>query len=112
MIHHLTVSIGELDKMDTAELALKIRESIPSIDTNRFLEYLRDLESEIERTTIHSLNPYDPRTGCMVTNLSRMPIQKLNFGSGPPQLIMPLTIGKNSAAILSNKENYLLRLVY
>ena len=112
MIHHLTVSISELDKMDTAELALKIRESIPSIDTNRFLEYLRDLESEIDRTTIHSLNPYDPRTGCRVTNLSRIPIQKLNFGSGPPQLIIPLTIGKNSAAILSNKENYLLRLVY
>ncbi len=112
MFHHLNLSIGELDKMDISKLALKIRDSIPSIDTYRYLEYLRDLESETDGTTIHSLNPYDPETGCLVTNLSRMPIQKLNFGSGPPEFIFPLTVGKNSAAILANNENYLLRLVY
>ncbi len=112
MLHHLNLSIDELDKMDTSELAIKIRESIPTTDTYRYLEYLRDLESEIDRTSIHSLNPYDPETGCLVTNLSRMPIQKLNFGSGPPEIIFPLTVAKNSVAILSNKDNYLLRLVY
>jgi hypothetical protein len=112
MFHHLNLSIDQLDKMDISELALKIRESIPSIDTYKYLEYLRDLESEIDRTTIHTLNPYDPETGCLVTNLSRMPIHKLNFGSRPPKIIFPLTLAKNSAAILANKENYLLRLVF
>ena len=112
MFHRLNLSVAELDKMNIIELALKIRESIPSIDTNGYLEYLCDLESEIDSTTIHSLKPYDPATGCLVTNLSKIPMQKLNFGYGPPEFIFPLTVGKNSAAILANKEYYLLRLVY
>jgi hypothetical protein len=36
-----------------------------------------------------------------------MPIQKLNFGSGNPAFVFPLTIGKNSAAILADKDNFL-----
>lgn len=112
MFHHLNLDIAELDKKDTSELAIKLRESVPLVDTNSYLKYLKDLEAKIEQSSIHSLKPYDPEKGCLVTNLSRMPMQKLNFGSGPPEIIIPLTIGKNSAAILANKDNYLLRLVY
>jgi hypothetical protein len=41
-----------------------------------------------------------------------MPVQKLDFGSGGPEFVFLLTIGKNSAAILADKDDYLLRLVY
>lgn len=112
MFHHLNLNISELEKIDNSELALKLRKSIPSVNTERYVEYLSDLESKIERSSIHSLKPYDPEKGCLVTNLSRMPVQKLNFGSGNPALIFPLTIGRNSAAILADKDNFLLRLVY
>jgi hypothetical protein len=111
MLHHLNLSIDELDKIDNSELALKLRKSMPSVNTEMYVEYLSDLESKIERSSIHSLKPYDPEKGCLVTNLSRMPIQKLNFGSGNPALIFPLTIGRNSAGILADKDNFLLRLV-
>jgi len=112
MLHHLSLSIDELDKIDNGELALKLRKSLPVVTTEKYVEYFRDLESKIERSTIHSLKPYDPENGCLVTNLVRMPIQKLNFGSGNPAFIFPLTIGKNSAAILEDKDNFLLRLAY
>ena len=112
MLHHLNLSIGELDKIDNSELALKLRKSIPSVNTEMYVEYLSALESKIKRSSIHSLKPYDPEKGCLVTNLSRMPIQQLNFGSGNPALIFPLTIGRNAAAILADKYNFLLRLVY
>jgi len=54
----------------------------------------------------------DPRNGCLVTNLSKLPSDKLNFGAGCPELILPLTIEKNSIAILAKKENFILRFAY
>ena len=85
---------------------------MPSVNTEGYIKYLENLESEIDRSSIHSLRPYDPETGCMVTNLSKMPIQKLNFGSGYPTITFPLTIGRNSAAVLADNGNFLLRIVY
>jgi hypothetical protein len=112
MFHHLNLSIDELVKIDNSELAIKLRKSMPSVNTEGYIKYLENLESEIDRSTIHSLRPYDPETGCMVTNLSKMPIQKLNFGSGYPTITFPLTIGRNSAAVLTDNDDFLLRIVY
>jgi hypothetical protein len=47
-----------------------------------------------------------------VTNLSKLPADKLDFGTGAPKLAVPLTIEKNAAGILAKKENYLLRFAY
>jgi hypothetical protein len=112
MIHHLKLNVDDLEEVAHPELALKLRRSIPAINTESYLEYLSKLESEMEQSSIHSLSPYDPEKGCLITNLSRMPVQKLNFGSGTPVLIFPLTMGKNSTAILADKDNFLLRLMY
>ena len=46
-----------------------------------------------------------------MTNLSRLPVHNLNFGTGEADFIYPLTIEKNGAAILADKDNYLLRFV-
>lgn len=45
-------------------------------------------------------------------NLTRLPSDKLNFGTGEADFIIPLTIEKNSAAILADKDNFILRLAY
>ena len=60
-------------------------------------------------TPVRCLRPYDPDRGCLVTNLSRMPIQRLDFGAGSPGLVMPITIGRNSVAMLADREDFLLR---
>ncbi len=56
--------------------------------------------------------PFDPARGCLVTNLSKMPAERLDFGTGGPAAIVPLTIEKNSAAILARGENFVLRYAY
>jgi len=111
MLHHLKLTSDELDNFDIRTLALKLREILPSVNTEIYTEYLNDLESTINQLSIHTLRPYNPEEGCLVTNLSRMPIQKLDFGSGGPDFVFLLTIGMNSAAILADNDDYKLRLV-
>ncbi|KAA3613864.1 MAG: hypothetical protein DWQ05_16445 [Calditrichaeota bacterium] len=65
------------------------------------------INSETIRTVLKKIS-----LACLVTYRTRMPIHKSIFGMGIPVFTFPLTIGKNSTAILDDKENYLLRLVF
>jgi hypothetical protein len=47
-----------------------------------------------------------------VTNLSKLPAERLDFGTGGPHAIVPLTVEKNSVAVLARRENYVLRYTY
>jgi len=111
MMHNLQLSADEIEKISIEKLAVKLRKSMPIVNSNNYLEYQNDLESQMEQTDLHTLKPYNPETGCLVTNLSRMLVQKLNFGTGNPDFIFPLTIGKNSTVILADIDNFVLRLV-
>ena len=101
---------SDLEKLNINEIAIEIRKSMPDISNEMYLEYLLSIETIIAQRQTKKLKVYDPRIGCLVTNLSMMPANKLNFGTGDPDYIFPLTIEKNSAAILSNRDNYILRL--
>lgn len=94
------------------ELAAQIRRSMPQITKEKYLNYLEQLEEIISNNQKEKLKPFDPEKGCLVTNLSILPSNKLNFGKGPADFIAPLTIEKNSAAILADKDNFILRLAY
>jgi NRPS condensation-like uncharacterized protein len=103
---------SDLEKLSINEIAIEIRKSMPDITNESYLEYLLSIETIIARKQSNKLKVYDPRSGCLVTNLSMLPANKLNFGTGDPAFIFPLTVGINSAAILSNRDNYILRLAY
>lgn len=102
----------EMARMDLVDIARKIRNSMVEISTDSYLNYLVSWEDLINNGQLHQLRPFDPDTGCLVTNLSRMPANRLNFGSGYPDYIFPLTIEKNSAAVLADKTDFILRLAY
>jgi hypothetical protein len=104
--------VREVEKLDIHELAIKIREVMPAISKEGFINFLVYLEAIISRRQFHKLKPFDPERGSLVTNLSKLPVNRLNFGTGEADLIFPLTIEENSAAILANKENFILRLAY
>jgi hypothetical protein len=36
----------------------------------------------------------------------------LDFGTGRPGLILPLTVERHSAGVLADEDNYILRLVF
>jgi hypothetical protein len=48
----------------------------------------------------------------IVSYLSKLPSDILNLDKGAADYIVPLTIEKNSAAILADKDNFILRLAY
>jgi len=96
----------------TKEIAIQIRKSMPSISRETYINYLKELEDMISEGKTEKLKPFDPGCGCLVTNLSKLPAEKLDFGTGSPELVIPLTIEKNSTAILAKKENFVLRFAY
>jgi len=98
--------------LPTGEIAAMIRRSMPSLSKESYIEFLRGLEETISAGRLDELRPFDPERGCLVTNLSRLPTGRLDFGSGAPQGIMPLTMERNGAAILAEGENYLLKYAY
>lgn len=111
MIHQLNFSKSEIESADINDLAIKIREAMPEINKASFLQYLNRIEEHIISKQTDNLNLYDPQKGCLVTNLSRLPTNKLDFGKGKPDFVFPLTIAKNSTAIMTDEQNYILRIV-
>jgi hypothetical protein len=97
------------NQMSIEEIAITIRKTFPIINLQSYESYLKKIEDWIDSGKLELLRPYDPETECLITNLSRMPIKKLDFGSGPPTLVEPLTRGRSGAAILAQKGKFILR---
>ena len=112
MLRDMAFTRQETKESSIEEIAIKIRKSMPEISEESYLNYLDSLEDLIDKRRVDELKPFDPESGCLVTNLSRLPANKLNFGAGAPEFIFPLTIEKNSAAILADEEHFILRLAY
>ena len=112
MLHATKFKKKFIEKTLTKELAIEIRKSMPHISKETYLDYLTGLEEIISEGKMDRFRPFDPKSGCLVTNISRLPADRLNFGTGSPELILPLTVEKNSTAILAKKENFVLRFAY
>jgi hypothetical protein len=80
------------------------------VNRQSYETYLKLVESWIDAGKLELLRPYDPDSECLVTNLTRMPITRLDFGSGPPTTVEPLTRGRSGAAILVQDDKFVLRL--
>jgi hypothetical protein len=112
MFHNLTFKKGDLEDSPIQEIAVRIRKSMPSLSKELYVDFLKRLEEIVSAGRWDEFRPYDPTRGCLVTNLSRLPLDRLDFGTGPPERVIPLTIERNGAAILARGENYLLRYAY
>ena len=112
MLHTIKLRRHDIENSEIKEIAVQIRKSMPVVTTESYLFYLTELEETISQRITDKLRPFDPEHGCLVTNLSKLPSDKLDFGSGPPEIVSPLTAEKNSTGILAKKENYVLRFAY
>jgi hypothetical protein len=112
LFHTLTFKRNHLENSPIGEIAGMIRKSMPLLSKEAYLKFLMGLEETISAGRLEELRPYDPERGCLVTNLSKLPLDRLDFGTGSPRLSVPLTIERNGAAILAKGENYLLRYAY
>lgn len=109
MFHTVTFKREYIEASPAQGIAIQIRQSMPLLSKESYVNFLRKLEEILTAGKLDELRPFDPERGCLVTNLSKLPADRLDFGTGTPKLSIPLTIEKNSAGILARKENYLLR---
>lgn len=111
-LHKMRLKMEDIGGLSTEDLAVRIRKSMPSVSKHNYVDYQTRLEDTISKGEKGKIRPFDPANGFLVTNISRLPIDRLNFGTGPPDLIYPLTIEKNAAAILAREENFILRMAW
>ena len=71
---------------DSGQVAEQLGEGRLALTTDAHMNFLQDLEDKSRQSAVHNLMPYNPAEGCLVTNLSRMPVKKLNFGTGERQI--------------------------
>ena len=112
MFHTLKLKKEHIENSPAKGIAVDIRKSMPHVTREIYIQYLTILEDMISEGKAQKLRPFDPDRGCLVTNLSKLPADKLDFGTGSPDLVIPLTVEKNSTAILAKKENFVLRFAY
>jgi NRPS condensation-like uncharacterized protein len=112
MFHTIKLRRESIENSPAKDIAIKIRNSMPFVSKKTYINFLTELEEIISAGKTDKLKPFDPTCGGLVTNLSKLPADKLNFGTGYPEFIIPLTVEKNSTAILAKKENFVLRYAY
>ncbi|MFC1499995.1 acyltransferase [Candidatus Zixiibacteriota bacterium] len=110
--HTMALESDTILDLPVPELARSIRRSMPSITSASYSSYLEGLEALIDDLHPDAFRPFDPETGCLVTNLTRMPTDRLDFGSGPPVVLYPLTSGRHAAALLKMDDRYIMRIAY
>ncbi len=110
--HTLSLRRLDVESCSLKGLARMIRKTMPRPSKEAYINYLSWIEETIARGKKEELRPFDPERGYLVTNLSNLPSHRLDFGSGEPDRVLPLTAEKNGAAILPDKERYILLLGY
>ena len=103
----------ELLQAPLGKVAERIRRATAAIDEAAVqaslacMTELRRLHGTAVPVRLHVSHP---RTGFLVTNLSRVPRQELDFGQGPPEMLVPLTAAPRSAVVLPGTDGVEVRL--
>jgi hypothetical protein len=112
MLHTIELEKKDVENLQIEDLAIQIRELMPSVSKQSYIEYLAQLERIISERKWGKFRPFNPGSGCLVTNISRLPTEKLDFGTGIPELVLPLTVAKNSTAIMAKDGDFILRFAF
>lgn len=114
-VRNVTLRLGREDVLcaPLGRLAEHIRRATESMSELGARESLRCL-AEIRRAhglaAFARMHAVDPRAGFLVTNMSRMPLEALDCGFGPPEALVPLTPGLRSAFVSAARDGVLVRL--
>lgn len=109
----LQVDEVSLTEGSAVDLATAIRSAVASVDETyvrgglRILEALREQEG---LSVVEASHVIHPRSGLLVTNLSRLPVQELEFNAGPPTAFDIFTPAQRGAVVLPAKDGLDVRL--
>ena len=94
---------SELESESCAGLAAAVHRAVASVKADTVLHSLRQLEA-LRRAegpeALSRLHVAHPEAGLLVTNLSRVPVARLDFGSGAPSDYRIMTPAPRTAAVL------------
>lgn len=101
------LSYEKLMEAKLSELAILIRNSIASIDKeyiNNGLKILGNLTKNEGVSVNEKIHVCPPKSGLLVTNLSRLPVKDIEFNAGPPVKYEILTPTTRGAVILPSLD--------
>lgn len=107
------IARSDILNMTVPELAAAIRLSTRAINRDAVLDSLTYMN---EMRHLHGPEVFQrgqiahPERGLLVTNLSRIDAKRLDFGKGPPNVVIPLTAAPRAAVLLSDGETVVARL--
>ena len=102
----------ELQHVSLGDAAVRIHEAIRAVRTDAVAAMLENLEMEKRSGSVdamESIHIVHPGTGLLVTNLSRLPLNQLDFGAGVPTGLHILTPAQRGAVILPSNEGWDIR---
>jgi hypothetical protein len=97
------IAYERLAEASLGELALLIREAVHRVKQDYVatsLETLERLRRQRGLDVMEEIHGVPPRHGILVTNISRLPMQGLDFGAGIPTGFRALSSNQRGAAIL------------
>jgi hypothetical protein len=107
-----TMEFGELERASLGDAAVRIHEAIRSVKPDTVAAALEDLEI-LKRgggvEAMEAVHVVHPRSGLLVTNLSRLPLNQLEFGAGAPVGVHILTPAERGAVILPADDGWDIR---
>ncbi len=114
-VRNATLRLGREEVLGAplGRLAEHIRGVTASMNEARARESLRCLaEIRLARglAAFAHMHAVDPGAGFLVTNMSRTPLDAMDFGVGPPEELVALTPGLRSAFVSAARDGVLVRL--
>jgi len=98
-----TTTLDSLNRSSVEDLALQVNRSVRKMNQDaviRSLETFDNLRRQMGPAAFQKIHLKHPQTGLIVTNLTRMPVRDLDFGSGPPADFLIFSEVPAGAAIL------------
>jgi shikimate O-hydroxycinnamoyltransferase len=104
-----------LDRAPLGRLASIVRSAVASVDETYIRTALGTLEAmrlQEGLTVLEQNHVIHPRSGILITNLSRLPVQEIEFDAGPPVAFDILTPAVRGAVVLPADDGVDIRVCY
>ena len=105
VLSRLDLSRDQVIGMPAGELAISIRQMVEQVNLDYVETSCAGLNSKLTNDEWAGLGDYhlvDPKSGLLITNLSRLPLASLDFGTGAPSYCRPLTPCSRTIVLLSD----------
>jgi shikimate O-hydroxycinnamoyltransferase len=110
-----SIDYESLVQAPLGKLALLIRKAVGRVKRDYILGSLETLERLRQQkglATMEEIHVMHPRDGLLVTNISRLPVHNLEFGSGPPMGFQVLSSAQRGAVILPAQDGLDIRVYH